>query len=120
MRLFIRKAQSTAEYAILISLVIAAVMAMQVYVKRGFQGGIKFATDKLKATNRADLGTPTLQYEPYYTMSEVTTTHEDLKSSEELSDAGKVERFVGLKGKGEKTTRTSKQVMRAASEDASE
>ena len=39
------KGQSTAEYAIVIGLVIAAAVAMQVYVKRGLQGKIKDATD---------------------------------------------------------------------------
>lgn len=38
-----KKAQSTAEYAILIGLVVAAVIAMQTYVKRGFQGRMKDA-----------------------------------------------------------------------------
>jgi len=36
-----RKAQSTAEYAILIALVIGVVIAMQTYVKRGIQGRYK-------------------------------------------------------------------------------
>lgn len=109
-----RKAQSTAEYAILISLVIAAAMAMQVYVKRGFQGGIKYTTDKLKANARLDSASPTLQYEPYYMMSESNTTQENVHSSEEFAEGGKVVRETGLTGSGEQTTRTSKQVMREA------
>ena len=40
-----RKGQSTAEYAIVIGLVIAAAVAMQVYVKRGLQGKMKDAVD---------------------------------------------------------------------------
>jgi hypothetical protein len=46
MRLLLkRKGQSTAEYAILIGLVIGALVVMQVYVKRGMQGRMKDATD---------------------------------------------------------------------------
>jgi len=40
-----RKGQSTAEYAIVIGLVIAAAVAMQVYVKRGIQAKVKGAVD---------------------------------------------------------------------------
>lgn len=36
-----KKAQSTAEYAILIGLVIAAVVGMQTYVKRGLQARVR-------------------------------------------------------------------------------
>ncbi len=43
--LFNKKAQNTAEYAILIGLVVAAVMTIQVYVKNGLQGKIKDAVD---------------------------------------------------------------------------
>ena len=40
-----RKAQSTAEYAVVLSLVIAAAIGMQVYVKRGVQARIKTTAD---------------------------------------------------------------------------
>jgi uncharacterized protein (UPF0333 family) len=65
-----RKAQSTAEYAIVIGIVIAAALAMQTYVKRGLQGGIKFAVDKAgsSAANAKN------QYEPYYSASSYETT----------------------------------------------
>jgi hypothetical protein len=52
-----RKGQSTAEYAIVIGLVIAAAVAMQVYVKRGIQGKVRDAVDNTLAAT---------QYEPYY------------------------------------------------------
>lgn len=39
------KAQSTAEYAILIGLVVATIIGIQTYVKRGLQGRFKDATD---------------------------------------------------------------------------
>jgi len=41
-----KKAQSTAEYAILLALIIGAAMAMQVYVKRGLQGRVYDASNK--------------------------------------------------------------------------
>lgn len=41
----IRKAQSVIEYAILIGIVASAIMAMQFYIKRGAQGGIKKSVD---------------------------------------------------------------------------
>lgn len=64
-----QKAQSTAEYAIVIGLVVAAAIAMQIYIKRGIQAKIKDGTDLLTSIN----GTienftlaSTEQYEPYY------------------------------------------------------
>ena len=41
-----KKGQNTAEYAILIGLVVAAVIAMQTYVKRGVQGRMHDASNK--------------------------------------------------------------------------
>ena len=49
----LRKGQSTAEYAIVIGLVIAAAVAMQVYVKRGIQGKVKDLTDNIIGTEQA-------------------------------------------------------------------
>ncbi len=40
-----KKGQNTAEYAILIALVIAAAVAMQTYVKRGMQGRVHDAVE---------------------------------------------------------------------------
>lgn len=108
MRLFNKKGQSTAEYAIMIALVIGAALAMQIYVKRGMQGGLKFVTDKLKSSD-----TGTGQYEPYYQMSETTSTSEGVYSSEEAKTGGEVIRITGKEGtEGEKTTRSYKSVQR--------
>jgi len=65
-----RKAQTTAEYAILIGLVVAALVAMQTYVKRGLQGRMKDATDQVGLQNPSLNATP--QYEPYYMQQDVT------------------------------------------------
>jgi len=42
-----RKAQSIVEYAIVLSVVIAALLIMQVFIKRGYQGGLKDSADKM-------------------------------------------------------------------------
>ena len=58
------KGQSTAEYAILIALVVAAVIAMQTYAKRALQAKVRDATlFMVQQTN--ELGS-SVQYEPYY------------------------------------------------------
>jgi hypothetical protein len=65
-----RKGQSTAEYAIVIGLVIAAVMAMQVYVKRGIQAKLKDASDTNVVVTGSDYGVNSVeQYEPQYLSS---------------------------------------------------
>ena len=77
-----KRGQSTAEYAIVIGLVIAAAVAMQVYVKRGIQGKMKAATD-YRDTN--DTTGTTKQYEPYYAttdnMVSERTTNERVQAS---------------------------------------
>jgi Flp pilus assembly pilin Flp len=74
------RAQSTAEYAILIGLVIAAAVAMQVYVKRTLQGRMRGAVHYLANYTAAcaegrgiTMGNST-QYEPYYLSSDFEVT----------------------------------------------
>lgn len=67
-----KKAQTTAEYAILIGLVVAALIAMQTYVKRGLQGRMRDASDSLTA-GTSGIGS-TNQYEPYYLEQDTTTS----------------------------------------------
>jgi len=45
--LFLRRAQSIVEFSVLVALVIAALVVMQVYIKRSYQGRIKRETDSL-------------------------------------------------------------------------
>ncbi|MFA5118831.1 MAG: hypothetical protein WC695_08290 [Candidatus Omnitrophota bacterium] len=40
-----KRAQSTLEYAVIIAVVVGALIAMQIYVKRGLQGRLRQATD---------------------------------------------------------------------------
>lgn len=46
-RLTFRKASSSVEYAALIALVVGALVAMQVYMKRSFQGRIREYSDEM-------------------------------------------------------------------------
>ena len=64
-----RKGQNIAEYSILIALVVAAAVAMQVYVRRGIQGRIADAVDHAPDTEVVGgegISFTTKQYEPYY------------------------------------------------------
>ena len=67
-----RKAQNTAEYAILIALVIGAVVAMQKYVQRTLQGRMYDTQVALRDEGEFEglniLGGD-MQYEPYYSES---------------------------------------------------
>lgn len=66
------KGQSTAEYAILIALVVAAVIAMQTYAKRALQAKVRDAA--LYMVNQTNALGNSVQYEPYYLQSEFQTT----------------------------------------------
>lgn len=97
-----RKAQTTAEYAILIGLVVAALVAMQTYVKRGLQGRMRDATDTF-ANQTINLGTTT-QYEPYYLQQGSATTSTST-ASETTALGGAINRTTNAT-----TTRTGNQV----------
>lgn len=73
-----KKAQQTAEYALLISLVVAAVIAMQTYAQRTIQARIRDASQYL-ATQTSALG-KTNQYEPYYLQTDYNIDRDDSKS----------------------------------------
>jgi len=45
--MFTRKGQSILEYAILLAVVIAVLLIMQAFVKRGYQGSLKTSSDKM-------------------------------------------------------------------------
>lgn len=96
-----RKAQTTAEYAILIGLVVAALVAMQTYVKRGLQGRVKDATDTF-ATQTANIGT-TNQYEPYY-LQQSSNTASTATATETTGLGGTVNKATNAT-----TTRTGSQ-----------
>ena len=102
-------AQTTAEYAIIIAIVVGAVIAMQVYVKRGIQGRIRDvvhykgnATD----TEAHDIFT-TNQYEPYYSESNMTSTS-DAQRTETMASGGGVTKDIA----SDVSTRTGTQITR--------
>jgi len=86
-----RKAQSTAEYVIVLGLIVAAVVAMQTYVKRGLQARMRDATDYV------DEGAGTIfkrtQYEPYYMTSNIETTR-NVAQDEALGTSGTVNKTL--------------------------
>ncbi|MFA5144929.1 MAG: hypothetical protein WC723_02870 [Candidatus Omnitrophota bacterium] len=49
------KAQSLVEYSIILAVVLAALMGMQLYMKRGLQAGVKVAADQLGSQESADV-----------------------------------------------------------------
>ncbi|MBU3934113.1 hypothetical protein KKD20_06895 [Patescibacteria group bacterium] len=52
--IFNSKGQSIIEYALILGIVVIALSAMQVYVKRGIQAGIKIAADEMGAQEYAE------------------------------------------------------------------
>jgi hypothetical protein len=84
-----KKAQSVAEYVIVLGLVVGAVVAMQTYVKRGLQGRIKDVVDK---TDDAGTGVfQTAQYEPYY-METNFDVNRGSNESETMNTGGDINR----------------------------
>lgn len=80
-----RKGQSTAEYAIVIGLVIAAAVAMQVYVKRSLQAKVRDAVDY---NDPAATMLTTGQYEPYYLTSNMDNTRKESTTANTAAGGG--------------------------------
>ena len=97
-----RKGQSTAEYAIVIGLVLAAAIGMQVYVKRGIQGKFKDASDAkvrdmdgVVLSGEAAYGVNSYtQYEPQYSTSTDLVSTTDSTEKTIVSAGGGVERKI--------------------------
>jgi hypothetical protein len=83
-----RQGQSTAEYAIIIALVLGAVIGMQTFVRRALNARIADASDNVLPDTRllginadgspgnvaSNVGNQTFQFEPDYTTSDFNTT----------------------------------------------
>jgi len=89
--------QSTAEYAIILAVVIGAAVAMQVYVKRGLQAKQKGAVDVftgLQGNFTEEGKTATFgklsQYEPYYAESNYQRYQQNVER--EHMGGGKIEK----------------------------
>jgi Flp pilus assembly pilin Flp len=80
-----KKAQNTAEYAILIGVIVAAAIAMQTYVKRGLQGRVKEAVDHVGSGGTVGDNRLTFsggQYEPYYLQTDFTNTESNTETED--------------------------------------
>jgi len=83
-----KKGQNTAEYAILIGVIVAAAIAMQIYVRRGMQARIKDAVDYTQTADEEGDIFNTTQYEPYYMDSSLETTSQSTTSEAMLTGGG--------------------------------
>lgn len=79
------RAQQASEYAVLIALVLAAVIGMEVYVRRGLQaryyGAVMSATKELYRIKQGQGVYAPAQYEPYYLKSQYEVTESSNKQT---------------------------------------
>jgi Flp pilus assembly pilin Flp len=80
-----KKAQNTAEYAILISLVVAGIIAMQTYAQRALQARVRDAGVYLQEQTDG-IGDGVRQYEPYYLDTAYNVISEDTTGESLLSN----------------------------------
>lgn len=95
----LRKAQSTAEYAILISVIVGAALAMQVYIKRSLQAKMHDAGVALTDVSADITGDGVVlgtlkQYEPYYAEQRLSDVDRDttVTSSAITAEGGALDR----------------------------
>ena len=100
------KGQNTAEYALLIALVVAGIIAMQQYAQRAIQARVRDASVFMtnQTGNVAEFG-QTAQYEPYYQQSNYQVV-KDSAENERLSK-GLVEADSNLQKNREGQQKTS-------------
>ena len=105
MRVMAKNGQSVTEYAIVFSVVAAAILGMQIFVKRGLQAKEHDVTNYFTKVTGDSLGVgsvgTTAQYEPYYAQSDYTVAQSS-KSKDNVTTGGKVDRTV----EKDDTTRT--------------
>lgn len=88
-----KRAQSIAEYALLLAVVVSAFLAMQVYVKRGLQGRLRDTSDFVVNTLNEKLGSNYLnQYEPAYRISN-TEMNRGSSLLQEMSQGGNTAKY---------------------------
>jgi len=86
MKVFKKKAQSTLEYGIIVAVVVGALLAMQVYMKRGVQGRARSSIDSIGE-----------QYSAGITTSKYITEAEKSETKELIGTDGT---FSGIGSKG--------------------
>lgn len=104
-----KSAQNTAEFAAIMAIVVAAAIAMQTYVRRGYQEGVRYAVGKMQNAGGKQ------QYEPYYIESNFTTTRPKYTETEETKLNGEVIREFSTGGGSRKTIRSGYQKIRGTS-----
>jgi len=96
---FNSRGQSTAEYAILIGLVVAVAIAMQTYVKRGMQGRLHDASDKFYSDFTGDTNWDKITTTSASVLKSKQFEHEKLSSkSTQATLAGTMEDSTMAKG----------------------
>ena len=105
-----KKAQAAAEYAILIGLVVAVIIGMQTFAKRGFQGKLKDSTDMyvddLEKSRLLELGAPGAGYSMVgnqFEDNDISSVSTQIK----LKDTESVNLDQGLTGTRTQDRRTS-------------
>ena len=88
------KGQSTAEYAVVIGVIVAATVAMSQFIGRAAKGRT-FDAAKYLVTQTRDLGS-TLQYEPYYLTSNFEVTREQEMNT--FLTGGNADKSAGMAG----------------------
>ncbi len=68
-----RRGQTTLEYGVVIAIVVAGLIAMQSYIKRGMQGRLKQASDEIGEQYSADTSTSTYSVSTTMNTSETVT-----------------------------------------------
>ena len=103
MKILQKNAQSTLEYAIIVAVVVGALLAMQIYIKRGVEGRMRSSTD-----NIGD------QFSGSHTKYKYTTSETDNTSRETVGyDADSAGNPVG-RGKTRSSVVTAAQTTREA------
>jgi uncharacterized protein (UPF0333 family) len=69
-----RKGQSTLEYAIVVAVIVAGLIAMQFYVKRGWEGKLRNAAD-----NMGD------QFDPHYYTANFNIASNEAKQTDQVA-----------------------------------
>jgi Flp pilus assembly pilin Flp len=88
-----RRGQTFLEYAVIIACVVAALLSMQVYIKRAIQGGLRSAINEVGE-----------QYEPRKTTGDMATTlNSHIISKVETRDAVEAATELGLADPGQYT-----------------
>ncbi len=90
-KLFGKRGQNTAEYAIVISLVIGAAIAMQTYIKRGIEQKAKLRVDAFSSAG----GFVANQYEPYYLDTVVDVDSTSKTTDQDFGSAGSERQWEG-------------------------